>query len=255
MAPSANSALNREFFSFFLVHLVFSLTEDEIGGGVVEPSPLHALPISTSPDTDLHHNGHLRESPASILNPSARSKPKSWWRAQCILYGIPIDEKATVAELHASLESAVNKLGELRVVEENLEKVVESRREANERVRKADIAVRGVTPVSGKDASVKESVSGSVMDGGRGKGKKLAEKDRDVLKVVKSGPKVSKKAVKKVITKTVVSKTVKVSKKKVPKTEVAPPPPPPPEESLDLDPYEGEPMMWPMELDIDESRC
>ncbi|PUU75232.1 hypothetical protein B9Z19DRAFT_1131692 [Tuber borchii] len=230
MAPSANSALNP-----------------------VEPSPLQSLPFSAHSNADLHHSGHLRESPASILSPSARSKPKSWWRAQCILYGIPIDEKATIAELRASLVSAVNKQGGLSANEEILEEAAESGMVANERVQKVDTAVRGVTPVGGKDASVKESVSGSVMEGGKGKGKRLAEKDRDVLKVVKSGPKVSKKAVKKVITKTVVSKTVKVPKKKVPKTEVAPPPPPPPEESLDVDPYEGEPMMWPMELDIDES--
>lgn len=251
MAPSANSALNREFFPLFLVLLVFPLTGD--GEKVVESSPLQSLPFSANSNADLHHNGHPRESPASILSPSARSKPKPWWRAQCILYGIPIDEKATIAELRALLESAVNKQGGVSANEKILEEAAESGKGADEKVRKVDIAVRGVTPVGGKDASAKESASGSVMEGGKGKGKKLAEKDRDVLKVVKSGPKVSKKAVKKVITKTVVSKTVKVPKKKVPKTEVAPLPPPPPEESLDVDPYEGEPMMWPMELDIDES--
>ena len=48
---------------------------------------------------------------------------------------------------------------------------------------------------------------------------------------------------KRVITKTVVSKTVKVSKKKFPKTEAASLPPPLPEKSLDVDSYEGEPMM------------
>ncbi|KAG0131507.1 hypothetical protein HOY82DRAFT_591522 [Tuber indicum] len=197
-------------------------------------SPPHAPPISANLDADLRRHDCLRKSP-------------------CIFYGIPIDEKATVAELHASLESAANKQGGLSVVEEIPEDAAESRRKTDERVQEADAAVRGVASVGGKDASGKEPSSGSVKEGGKGKGKKQAEKDRDVLKVVKSGPKVGKKAVKKVITKSAGSKTVKVCKKKVPKTEVAPPPPPPPEESPDLDPYEGEPMMWPMEMDFDES--
>ncbi|RPA93912.1 hypothetical protein L873DRAFT_1846939 [Choiromyces venosus 120613-1] len=231
MAPSTNSALN------------------PIGS-----NPPHAPPISTNFGADLHCDGYLRESPASlmswILSSSARSKPKSWWRAQCVLYGISIDEKTSVAEMRSSLERAVNKQGRLSVVEEIPEEMAESERKTNERVRKTNVGVRDAASVGSKDASFRESASGSVKEGGKGKGKKLAEKDRDVLKVVKSGPKVGKKAVKKVITKTVVvSKTVKVSKKKVPKAEVGPtpPPPPPPEESLDVDPYEGEPMMWPMD--------
>ncbi|KAG0642472.1 hypothetical protein HOY80DRAFT_1014474 [Tuber brumale] len=197
-------------------------------------NPPHAPSISVNLDAHLHRHDYLRKSP-------------------CIFYGIPMDGKVTIAELRASLESAVNKQGGLSVMEEIPEEAAESGRKPNERVQKADAAVRGVTSVGGRDASGKESASGSVKEGGKGKGKKQAEKDRDVLKVVKSGPKVGKKAVKKVITKTAVSKTVKVCKKKVPKTEAAPPPPPPPEESLDVDPYEGEPMMWPMEMDPDES--
>ncbi|PWW73516.1 hypothetical protein C7212DRAFT_359409 [Tuber magnatum] len=200
----------------------------------VGPNPPYAPQIPTGSGADFHHSRYPRESP-------------------CILYGIPIDEKATVAELRTLLEHAVNKRSGLSVLEEIPEEVAESGMKVGERVRKEDAAVRGVASAGGKDASVKGSASGSAKEGGKGKGKKLAEKDRDVLKVVKSGPKVGKKAVKKVITKTVVPKTVKVSKKKAPKTEAAPLPPPPPQESLDVDPYEGEPMMWPIEMDIEES--
>ncbi|CUS11175.1 unnamed protein product [Tuber aestivum] len=236
MATSANNALNQ-----------------------VGSNPPHAPPTPTSPDAGLHHNRSLRESPASTIpltpGPSAGSKPKSWWRAQRTPHGIPIDRKATVAELRASLECVVNKQSGLSVVEEIPEETVEPEMKAGESVRKEDVVARDAASTGGKDASVKESASGSAKEGGKGKGKKLAEKDRDVLKVVKSGPKVGKKAVKKVITRTVVSKTVKVPKKRVPKTEAAPPPPPPPEESLDADPYEGEPMMWPIEMDVEESHC
>lgn len=168
-----------------------------MGERAVEPSSHHTLPISASPDTDLHHNGYLRESPTSILNTSARSNPESWWRVHCIHYRILIGKKATRGELHASLESAVNKLGELRVVEEILEEAVECRREGNERVQKVNMAVWGIIPVGGKDASAKESVVGSVIDGGKGRVKKLAKRDRDVLKAVKSRPTVSKKDCKK----------------------------------------------------------
>ena len=150
-----------------------------MGERAVEPSSHHTLPITASPDTDLHYNGYLRESPMSILNPSTRSKPESWWRAQCILYHIPMGKKATMAELHASLESAVNKLGEIRVVEEILEEAVECRREGNERVWKVNMAVRGIIPVEGKDAlaSAKESVVGSVIDGGKGEGEKVGQEE------------------------------------------------------------------------------
>lgn len=131
-------------------------------------------------------------------------------------------EKATIQELRTALEKGLARRGGLVVPEE----LVELEHRENGRFRKLNATVREATA---KEGAVKGKET-------KGKGGK------DVLKAVKARPKVGKKPV----AKTVGKKTVKAApKKKLPKADT--------QQGGAAEPYEGEPMMWPMEMDIDEA--
>ncbi|RPB20479.1 hypothetical protein L211DRAFT_521498 [Terfezia boudieri ATCC MYA-4762] len=81
-------------------------------------------PHFTCLGSGLLQNGHPRESPSSLealLLPSAASprgipnsnKPKTWWRAQCLHYGIDMPVSATIERMRARLEEALRSPGGL----------------------------------------------------------------------------------------------------------------------------------------------
>lgn len=83
-------------------------------------------PHFTCLGSGLLQNGHLRESPTALgalLLPSAAtprgipnsSKPKNWWRAQCLHYGIDMPVSATIERMRARLEEGLRVSGGLVV--------------------------------------------------------------------------------------------------------------------------------------------
>lgn len=79
---------------------------------------MQIAPHFTTLGEGLLHASHAREAPATLhalllaTTPPLldnKAKPKSWWRAQCLLYGLDAPEKRTVQELRAALELALLK--------------------------------------------------------------------------------------------------------------------------------------------------
>ncbi|KAF8475767.1 hypothetical protein BDZ91DRAFT_710279 [Kalaharituber pfeilii] len=89
-------------------------------------SPLHPIvipeiavpPHFTCLGSGLLQNGHSRESAASLAalllpSPAAprgianNSKPKTWWRAQCLHYGIDMPASANIERMRARLEEGL----------------------------------------------------------------------------------------------------------------------------------------------------
>lgn len=119
MAPSTTSALYRECPPH--IPLTSPSTSRLTLSAIVIPA-LHIPPHFTTLGAGLLFDSHAREiaptlralllsSPPLLEN---KAKPKSWWRAQCLLYGLDAPEKRTVQELRAALELMLLK-GELEV--------------------------------------------------------------------------------------------------------------------------------------------
>ncbi|KAH0606554.1 uncharacterized protein H6S33_003388 [Morchella sextelata] len=82
--------------------------------------PLRLPPHFTTLGAGLLHATHPREPPATLHThllgapPSRlanRDRPKTWWRAQCLLYGLDAPEKATIARLRGTLQRALRSAG------------------------------------------------------------------------------------------------------------------------------------------------
>ncbi|KAL0632380.1 hypothetical protein Q9L58_008741 [Maublancomyces gigas] len=150
-------------------------------------------PHFTTRGDGLLHDSHARETipalrflllstPRLLEN---KGKPKSWWRAQCLLYGLDAPEKRTVQELRDTLELALLK-GELQVPAA----MAQLEQKERGKFRKLNAQVRDATGVGAPApapaaAPEKKSKVGKVT---------VKKKDlpKDPLKTVKNAGKVTK---------------------------------------------------------------
>ncbi|RPA94464.1 hypothetical protein L873DRAFT_1792907 [Choiromyces venosus 120613-1] len=143
-------------------------------------------PHFTTLGSGLLHETHARE-PLSTLTTlllaspdifSNKAKPKLWWRAQCLLYGLDAPNSLTVQSLREKLENALRR-GELQIPEH----LVELEHIENGKFRKLN-------------AQVREATMGVQKKGGTGSGGGGAKKGKkeDLLKKVLGNAKVGKKA-------------------------------------------------------------
>lgn len=172
------------------------------------PSPAIVIPAVqiaphfTTLGEGLLHASHARESPATLhalllaTTPPLldnKAKPKSWWRAQCLLYGLDAPEKRTVQELRAALELALLKR-ELEVPAALA--LVESRERG--KFRKLNAQVRDATAVVVKKQEKEKDPPPKKKAPLKPPAKKPPPKDplmvvRDAGKVAKSQPAKKKK--------------------------------------------------------------
>ncbi|KAH0606553.1 uncharacterized protein H6S33_003387 [Morchella sextelata] len=112
--------------------------------------PIPVPPYFTTLGAGLLHATHPRELPSTLHTllfshpPLAnKDRSKTWWRAQCLLYGLDAPEKRTVVELRAKLQDAIL-MGGLRVPDA----MQETERRENGRFRKLNAEMREATGVA-----------------------------------------------------------------------------------------------------------
>ncbi|KAI5843797.1 hypothetical protein DFP73DRAFT_64433 [Morchella snyderi] len=135
--------------------------------------PVPVPPYFTTLGAGLLHATQPRELPSTLHTllfshpPLAnKDRPKSWWRAQCLLYGLDAPEKRTIPELRAMLQNAILQ-GGLRVPDA----MQELEKRENGRFRKLNAEMREATGVAPRGkAPPKDPLKGI-----RGQGAKVAK--------------------------------------------------------------------------------
>jgi len=91
----------------------------------------------------LLYEGHARESPAGLRamitsgipisdKDQTNTKPKSWWLAQTLLYGLPGNKSSTIGQLRERLQTALEQRNGMAVPEKILNVEVDANKEFNE---------------------------------------------------------------------------------------------------------------------------
>ncbi|RPB14075.1 hypothetical protein P167DRAFT_73559 [Morchella conica CCBAS932] len=154
--------------------------------------PVPVPPYFTTLGSGLLHATHPRELPTTLHTlllsypPLANNdRPKPWWRAQCLLYGLNAPEKRTIPELRAALVNAMV-MGGLKVPDA----MQEMEKRENGRFRKLNAQMREATGAAakGRGAPPKDPLRGVRGAGAKvaKTGKKPAAKDGNVAKTGKN---------------------------------------------------------------------